>query len=194
MAPIRSTPLHPDPPVSKRAGSPVAVASGIFSSEVSVMWPVCVCVSMHVCVCARVGENVLPTLGASGASVREPGITGPKSDGSARHVTWGGRGRSNPARPRYQHAGHLFGGGLPSAVRSCHSEEKGGQQPPLSSPMYGSFKEMADAAREKTEKAQTAHPPGSAHTSSRVFLEDKGGGGFLKYLRGKASPRSNCSC
>lgn len=92
------------------------------------------------CVCGRGGgaagsgrggvRNVLPTLGASGASVREPRITGPKSNGSARHITRGGRegGRSNRARPRYQHSEHLLGGGLPSAVRSCQAAEKGASE------------------------------------------------------------------
>lgn len=89
VTPLPSHPLTlpcPSGPVGGGAGSPVAVAPGIFSSEVSVMLPVCVCVSMPVCVCVCVGENVLPTLGASGASVQKPRITGPKSDSSAWHI------------------------------------------------------------------------------------------------------------
>lgn len=130
---------HPHQPSRVQAGRPAEESGHLSPSLLVYLAPRCqwccacvlVCVFWCMCVCAG-GWNVLPTLGASGALVRwwEPQDYWSKERrlGSTHYMgieKEGGREISNRARPRYQRSGHLFGGGLPSAVRPCQSEEKG---------------------------------------------------------------------
>ena len=84
------------------ARSPVAVAPGIFSSEVSEMLPVCVYVSMPLCVCVCVeGEMCCRPSGPPGLRCKSPGLLVLRA--TAQLDTYIGRKRERGARDQTEH-------------------------------------------------------------------------------------------